>query len=1135
MKPNIVRVNSSRVIKEGYIYLPALIVINNKIYKTTDWHELFKVLMFTNCYKNNRMDRFEKARTANETKAVKRVVISERITENSLYVKFAPNSYIHIYRGGEMNCNILLQLRKLIGDFELYVTRSEKPADFSELIEKKITELAETKRYKTGSIKHLIAHINGKVLNSKEKLMRKIDRDFIRCALIGDISLTDEEESILKEYMHNELEQMSNHNTRIEYEKAFALGLVRVAIKHYSNKTFWRYVQQEYSVYTDAALQKKINEQFKSILLRNEKGYYEDASDYIQNICMHAFVCDKCADQLFNYIFDFWRLDLSYSIENIIDDGGINRFDILVDEIESNDLKNVQDVMIHTTMAVKINPRGCKNRLRRILRMIDESYWNNVEYPARNNRITQLFNEWKNNPDGLFNKEYGIRTQGRRYGRGEKLLSRPTIVINQKSGEFRIVLPKQFLRQCGEDEYPEWTIISESKTVYYNAELMRGKLSLYTNEFTVPIDSTELFNAFEISLSSSKREYGRWHIKQANYRFFNTKDRNIEILDDYLSKDVRRIYAERNATIKYLTGKFADTYPLGSMQVYDLEPQEGDVLLLPDGHAVSIGRILSEGIVGNSRVSGVEACYNGEKYQITADREKLFFKATKTQLNGTSLTIYKNGEQQFFGRVKDKEYTEFKLTDKVADIYGYFIDLHDYVSGNGIYRIELYIPKMQSKKSYDVCYIKGFDYTFTDAPYVFKETGEIVFPAKMNVKTNRDWKITADYKSLKFDIDEASRNSRRYLFNGQLHIEYDLNPVSIELHFTVPVLYWKYKDKEEWMFRQPDDRFVSKLPDRIYISDNLDTRNITMGVQDMGKYVTESEISLQHDISKDNYYFRTVDFREFLDRERTERQLMVNVNNNKQQFLKVYCKGIVVSRNITGDFEKNMIYGNLDIRCNSEYMVTIKFGGITIEEDIPLVNGRFQIEYELLEGRYDVIVYELEEDESGFGSISYELDRFSVTLTDMNSLTGKKLEIMSVQDREGKYSKLKLFTGYTILNLKKLKYTKDILNQMDIHTWLYDFETDENKINQFVYYSGILKRSSNAEKNYKICDVIVVFDNPLNTNEALIYSVEDGECDSLLLVTESGRLATSGQYSAKGNTGLSLDDDLYKITVEIKE
>ena len=87
MKPNIVRVNSSRVIKEGYIYLPALIVINNKIYKTTDWHELFKVLMFTNCYKNNRMDRFEKARTANETKAVKRVVISERITENSLYLQ----------------------------------------------------------------------------------------------------------------------------------------------------------------------------------------------------------------------------------------------------------------------------------------------------------------------------------------------------------------------------------------------------------------------------------------------------------------------------------------------------------------------------------------------------------------------------------------------------------------------------------------------------------------------------------------------------------------------------------------------------------------------------------------------------------------------------------------------------------------------------------------------------------------------------------------------------------------------------------------------------------------------------------------------------------------------------------------
>ena len=91
----------------------------------------------------------------------------------------------------------------------------------------------------------------------------------------------------------------------------------------------------------------------KEIMNQNGKLYDESAS-YMHNICMHAFVCDRCADQFFDYMFDFWRIDLFRNIENCLSDEGVNLFDILIEEITNG----VQDIMLHTSLALKMNPVG---------------------------------------------------------------------------------------------------------------------------------------------------------------------------------------------------------------------------------------------------------------------------------------------------------------------------------------------------------------------------------------------------------------------------------------------------------------------------------------------------------------------------------------------------------------------------------------------------------------------------------------------------------------------------------------------------------------------------------------------------------------------------------------------------------
>ncbi len=120
------------------------------------------------------------------------------------------------------------------------------------------------------------------------------------------------------------------------------------------------------------------------------------------------------------------------------------------------------------------------------------------------NRITTLFNKWKNNPQSSFAKEISKTASNRKRGRGEKLLSRPTIVYRPESDAFKILLPKQILRGCTEEENPCWIICAGDKQIKALPELLRGKAFLFTAEDSIAIDKSLLFQEFEIKLSSER-------------------------------------------------------------------------------------------------------------------------------------------------------------------------------------------------------------------------------------------------------------------------------------------------------------------------------------------------------------------------------------------------------------------------------------------------------------------------------------------------------------------------------------------------------------------------------------------------------------------------------------------------------
>lgn len=992
MAAEIIKHNPLRSIKNNMYYDPVLVVYKKKMYPVVSWAEAIKICMYSWCFKEDKVDLIRPL-VDQQDKQLGTAIFSDRYPEGGRRVKFSPEYTIRFFPTGADNCRLLNRLFKLIGRFDVYVLRSETENIPEErrkkLLSKKKKELSDEYKFKNGSTKHLLAHINGKVLDAKEKFYHRIESEFDKYKLIGDIQINEQEEVFLREYMQYAFRHLENKNMNIQHEKIFAYGLVHVARKHYEAKTYWPFIKTEYKYPLSINMQKNVNAKYRAVMLKYGKPFDDSGNFYVQNMCMHAFVCDKCADQLFDYVFNFWRLDLSRSIENLVDDDGNNYFNILIDEIRHDNIKTINDVMIHTTMALKANPIGCRNRFRHILRMIDSSYWNGTDYSGSTNRITKLFNEWKNKKDGLFQRELAKDAEGRKRGRGAKLLSRPYISYDPKNEQFRIVLPKQILRRCTEDEHPIWHLHNSFYDYDVEPDLLTGQAAYFTDECSVELEDKELFEEVEITLESDVRRYCRRKIKASDVRFFNSRNISSDVFDDYISIDTSYAFVKNGKKLQYVNGSFDGIEKCNKwFSLYTFHPETGDVLILPDQSAVSVGRILKEGVIGNSRQTGVSAIYNEQEYEITADRERIFFKARKKQLKGTSIKIIKGDQQIYFGKVTDKQYIEFRLYDEADDAMGYFVDLHDYIRENGIYDLQLSIPGDQVK-SYKVCYIRKFSYRFIGAPYLFEDSGILEVPGHLTFVNAEDWETKGSSRTFEFTFD-TFRDQDNFVKNQKLELDYKIGDKQLKLRFDLPVFYWKYKPSEEWQYKKPNDTYASKMPRNIYISGDIDPENTTLLVTRQNGQI-ECEVTANHNAEKDLWYFRSVDFMEYLNREIPIRMLRVNAGGIVKPMMNVVCRSIVLSKNITGDFNKNIIYGNFHILGNSDYMVTIRYGGEVLEEDIPVKDGHFRYEGAFSEGLYDVALYEMEEDDSGFDAVSYEVDHYSLYLRDVSSLNGISL------------------------------------------------------------------------------------------------------------------------------------------------
>jgi len=159
-------------------------------------------------------------------------------------------------------------------------------------------------------------------------------------------------------------------------------------------------------------------------------------------------------------------------------------------------------------------------------------------------------------------------------------------------------------------------------------------------------------------------------------------------------------------------------------------------------------------------------------------------------------------------------------------------------------------------------------------------------------------------------------------------------------------------------------------------------------------------------------------FKSWIGKDRVLRKMYIEFKQEKIPFIDIISKSTIVSSVIKGDFERNILVGEFDIIGHAKYYVDIKFGNQKIAEKIEMKNGHLEVSTELMSGKYNVTIFEEDEDDTGFGDMNlYTIGEVSCELLNPYDLQGKSIQLLNVKKGKGSIFNLPLSCNYKITRL----------------------------------------------------------------------------------------------------------------------
>jgi hypothetical protein len=291
-----------------------------------------------------------------------------------------------------------------------------------------------------------------KTMTPFQKLKNRIAAEFPKKKFIGDININDEEFDVLMEIFKNKFSAMAKSGLQNMLDPMIAVALVQIGIRLYDGN-YWGHVGRILgNKLNPSGNQQMLGEVFILILKKHQK-YVLDERERVNSILAHCFVSDHYATGLFEFMFDYYRIDLERDLNRNTSDAmngmiqAIKQSAVAMEMNAANKERTQTSARVymlrkHTVHAITAYPIPSRMKLRRILRLMDKCFWENTKPAHPVSRLTIRFNEWQEDSDS-FKTDYSRFYGGVAHGGGRKSYSSPYLRSDLRKTQFIIVIPSQ--------------------------------------------------------------------------------------------------------------------------------------------------------------------------------------------------------------------------------------------------------------------------------------------------------------------------------------------------------------------------------------------------------------------------------------------------------------------------------------------------------------------------------------------------------------------------------------------------------------------------------------------------------------------------------------------------------------------
>lgn len=656
-------------------------------------------------------------------------------------------------------------------------------------------------------------------------------------------------------------------------------------------------------------------------------------------------------------------------------------------------------IVEQTANAVRLNSRGGKTRIRRYLQLIDKSFWREPLPGKSGNRLTRAFLSWQENSKDLDIERRKIIGYGRR---GEKHYSSPYLLFNQKKLDFSLAIPAQLVKF---EDAPglHWSVRINEQEQTHGINPYAAVTGFKTDEITIPIAADDVLSGIQIELKNAAGRLRQFRISASPIRFFD--DEGYMLSENAI--DEGNVVSFSRKDFIPVSDAIEDYVNLNSLRMTYYTFVRGDIVSLPDGKPISVGKRIQEGLLPRGSIDGVTA--GEDRVTVFSSAPSVLVKALARRTAGMAISV--NGKLWKVDGNEDK-IQSFELMDRSGET-GYILHLSDWgCQTDGLYTVTIDIPNDRSFRQWRFMLVNGMDFRFEDAPYVFKSVGTLCTPPELAFDKTDDIE--------KCDSDDIG-NHWSFFINPDLD-DVKLRYLGTDLFFAVPALSYCFQG-EEWSCEYHNNVWHSEFRPVLYV--RCPASRITFSLDDSSNDDEDEEHSLSFaKIQERNLFECDLNpFRSCFDRNIAKRRIYLSFPGleKRVRFLEVYTRSIFVSGMLTENYKTGTIDGAFDIVGKANYYVDLHFKGEKLAEKIPIVDGKVSIRSKLRSGSYFAQIFEAEEDEFGFGDlVYYEIGKKTLELVNAMDLSGKCIRIVSLMKNDETQNSLQLKRDYIICGLESL-------------------------------------------------------------------------------------------------------------------